>query len=235
MQWRWDSWYCQPWAWLWSDLERDRLGRWLGLWIGLIWILPAWIIGQWIGVGMALSGLIGIPLIVHRRASQRANRTGWQTFIVVPTSWAVRRATERWIWHDPTHWAQIPHYERHTRERRWNSARSYRQVRQAEWQMLIEKTARQPESILIAQSFATVGSLPMRWRRRGTPFAALPRRAGRTLTHVQHRMFGQSIPRRGPPVSHREAWTTVTLPLMMSPSQRTFRGFPTSSDPPTVG
>ena len=36
---RWDQWWWQPWAWLWSDLERDRLGGRIIIWIAITWLL----------------------------------------------------------------------------------------------------------------------------------------------------------------------------------------------------
>lgn len=211
-QWRWDSWYCQPWAWLWSDLERDRLGRWLGPWVILTWIAPGVIIGHW--MGFLFTGLTSaaFPLGIHGWAERRARRQGWQTVFWEPTSWAVRRATERAVWGDPTHWAAIPHVERHTPERRWPSSDAFRMARRDEWVRLATMASELPTRIMIAHTFSTVRGVPDSWRRVGTPFRALAKREARALPGVQRRMFGTTIPRQGPSVADPQGWTVVVMP-----------------------
>ncbi len=211
--WRWDEWYCQPWAWLWSDLERDRLGRWLGPWMLLTWVGPGVVVGH--VIGFVLAGLSGglIPVAVHRLAMRRAQRQHWQTVFWEPTSWAVRRTTERIVWGDPHHWANVPHYERHTPERRWPSPDAYRTARQDEWARLVMAASDTPTRIVIAHTFSTVRGVPEYWRRCGTPFRALARREAQTLPRVQRRMFGTVVPRKGAWVADSRTWIVVTIPV----------------------
>ena len=220
-----DQWWWQPWAWLWSDLERDRLGRRLGFVALVTWAGPWGIMGvvvfRTLGQGIlgmmgSLVAALGIILGGQAYRIRQARQHGWQTMFWEPTSWAVRRLTERTVWGDPAHWAGVPHWERHTIERRWPNAPAFVQARRQEWQALVRlgSGSEVPSGVLVSHTFSTIGSVPPGWRHQGTPLSGLARREGRALSRTQQRMFGQIIARRGPDVCDPQSWQVVTVPLI---------------------
>lgn len=232
----WDRWYLQPWAWIWSNLERDRLGFWgvLGM-VGLTALIPA------AGLGDALGGVFGamIGMIVtavgaqiaiiqiNRIGMRRAQRAGWQTVFWMPTSWAVWRQTAQVLGVDPC--PAVPHWERHTIVTPWagaspqDAAHAFRRARRREWQALADAEASvgaPVHGILISHTFSTIGGIVLRRgrTRQGTPFAALPRRETRELPWMQAIMFGDAVPLRpGHDVGDPAQWWVVWLPLQHMP------------------
>ena len=241
---RWDQWWWQPWAWLWSDLERDRLGGRIIIWIAITWLIPWGVIGSWIGQSVSigivtmLGSAVGVVVIIvggHALRIRQAQHRGWQTVFWEPTSWAVRRLTEETVWHDPSHWAAVPHWERHTIERRWPSASAFVQARRQEWQALVLLSQPEPDvvpaGVLISHTFSTIGRVPTAWRHQGTPLSTLPRRERRTLSRTQRHMFGQTIARTGPDVSDPQSWQVVALPLIGNLTMTTLQTYTAFNEP----
>ena len=209
---RWDQWWWQPWAWLWSDLERDRLGPWLAPIMCGTWIIPAGLLGGWWGVISAALLAAMIPLGVHGWAKRLARYRGWQTFLVVPTSWAVRRRTEQVIFGAATHWAAIPHYERHALEVRWSSPDAYTTQRKHEWHLLYNRIAMPPTLVLISHGFSTIAHPPAGLAIKGTPFPHLPVREAKAIGHTQRKMFGRTVAHPAPLVDPH-VWNVIAVPL----------------------
>lgn len=208
-----DMWYFQPWAWLWSDLERDRLGRWLIPVMLVTMMGPGWLLD---GVTGFLGAAILAGVVVtwgHHATIRRAQRQGWDTLFVEPTSWAVRRATERAVWGDPNHWANAPHFERHTQETQWISPEAFAARRRAEWQALYAGSVVDPARVLISHTFSTIGTSPAGYAVFGTPFPALARREARALPRIQRHMFGRVVSRRGPGLADPAHWHVVAVPV----------------------
>ncbi|POB12324.1 hypothetical protein [Sulfobacillus sp. hq2] len=210
-----DTWYFQPWAWVWSDLERDRLGRWLVPVMLLTVGIPGWLVAKMPGVLGAFTVTALIIMGERLVTLQRARRDGWDTFFLEPTSWAVRRATERAVWGDPTHWADVPHFERHTQEMQWPSPHAFASQRRAEWDAVYAQAAEPPQWVLVSHTFSTIGSPPeaLGYVTVGTPFTVLPRREARALPAIQRKMFGRVVPRHGPSLADPAVWHVVTVPL----------------------
>lgn len=208
-----DTWYFQPWAWLWSDLERDRLGWRLVPTMAVTVLGPGWMLGGFVGflVAALLTGVV--VAAGHHAAIRRARRQGWDTVFAEPTSWAVRRATELRVWDDPNHWADVPHYERHTQETRWISPEAFASRRHAEWQALYAGAADPPERVLISHTFSTIATPPAGYAVFGTPFPTLARRESRALPKIQRHMFGRVVSRRGPDLANPAHWHVVTVPV----------------------
>ena len=208
-----DTWYFQPWAWLWSDLERDRLGRWLIPVMLVTMMGPGWVLGGMAGF-LAAAILAGVIVTWgHHAAIRRAQRQGWDTLFVEPTSWAARRATERAVWGDPSHWADVPHYERHTQETPWISPEAFATRRRDEWQALYTGSVAHPARVLISHTFSTIATPPQGYAVFGTPFPALARRESRALPKIQRHMFGRVVSRRGPDLVNPAHWHVVTVPV----------------------
>ncbi|WP_053958416.1 hypothetical protein [Sulfobacillus thermosulfidooxidans] len=232
----WDRWYLQPWAWLWSNLERDRLGpgRLLGQMVWS-WMVPgvmggmavagAWGEGHFwlggaIGGGLALVVAAGIPVLVNGVGMARAQRQGWRTVFWVPTSWAVWHQTARVLGVDPA--PTVPHWERHTIITAWpgatptEAARMFQAARRREWHALAAQDAEHPRGVILSHTFSTVGQITLHAGRvrQGTPFRRLASRERRELSRVQRVMFGGAIPLApGHDVGDPAQWWVVWVPF----------------------
>jgi len=230
----WDRWYMQPWAWIWSELERLRLGPGRLLAQQLVtWVVPWAALGAlafgWFGaeagwIGGALT-MVGIPRAVRAARIRLARRHGWEAVYWVPASWRVWTETARWLGVDAD--PQAPHWERHTQVRRWArpgdtpraAATRFRVRRAAE---VRAQAARSGPAVLISMTYATLGGLPPSAVR--VPWPTLLRQPPRTLARVQRCMFGGVVPLAGgrsvaDDQTWRVTWLKTTVPMRYGDQQ----------------
>ncbi len=94
----WDRWYVQPWAWLWSELERHRLGpRRLVVQQLVTWVAPWAVVGALLAGGAGAEAgwiwgaisAVGIMRSIRSARIRWARQHGWETLYWVPASWRV--------------------------------------------------------------------------------------------------------------------------------------------------
>jgi len=218
----------QPWAWLWSELERHRLGSgrlfiqqlvtWVGPWTVMGSLTAGWPGAEAGWIGGALT-MVGIPRAVQTACIRVARRHGWETVYWVPASWRVWTETARWLGVDAE--PRVPHWERHTQVRRWvrpgetpeSAAARFRDRRAAE---VRAQAAIPGRAVLISMTYATLGGLSP--TAVGVPWATLWRQPARTLARVQRRMFGDTLPLAGGrsvtgPGTWRVTWLKTRVPM----------------------
>ena len=81
----WDRWYLQPWAWLWSELERHRLGPGRLLAQQLV----TWV-GPWAALGVLVGGWAGAEAGGNGRGSAHGGDAPGRAGAVVPARGAGR-------------------------------------------------------------------------------------------------------------------------------------------------
>lgn len=225
---RWGGWAAGLYGWVWSPLERDRIGGWGRAWRLLAgWVLPAGLLGA--APAAAAAALLGGLAAVLSDAYwiRRARRAGWATVAFFPTTPAVRRAVLRQAGLDPTarRWRDGPAWERHTQVRRWarpgeapaDAAARFRAARAAEWRRIAELADPGGGLVLLSVTYSTLGGVDPPavggGLGAGAPFPETVRRQRRGFPRVQRRCFGGPVPRRAEPPDRAAAWRAVALPL----------------------
>ncbi|AEJ40847.1 hypothetical protein TPY_2687 [Sulfobacillus acidophilus TPY] len=242
----WDRRALQPWAWLWSDLERGRLGpmrltirqwwSWIGPWMSIGYGLGHLggsmdgAAGAWGGMMLGVISLLLIPRGIHVWRIHWAVRHGWETVFWEPTSWAVWMQTARQLGVDPR--PDLPHWERHTIQRPWHdhgaippatAAQRYLTRRRAEWQALVRAESPTPNGVMLSHTYSTIGGItPQRGRVGWGTFPQVARHADHRLTTVQRQMFGAPLPLRGQrsladPVVWHVVWLPIHVPALQAP------------------